>query len=257
MNGRLREYWLRFLSTLRPRSNELEEELRFHLEIAEQRALRRGGSVREARLHAGGLLQASEAVRDQSTIGCLGDFSRDTRHGIRLLLKSPVFTAAAMLSLAFGIGANTAIFTVVNGVLLRPLAYKDSGRLVTILSHGTGPVAAANYLDWREQSRSFESMGAAEAWSPDLTGIDRPEHLLGLRMTQSMLPLLAVTIARRSRRPAKAVPARSRSEETRDFWAACRAGAQPASKPVAMITRNAKISRRVSTLACRSFAAVS
>jgi predicted permease len=192
MNRRLREYWLRFLATFRTRSGEVEEELRFHLEMAEEDARRRGVPVREGRLRVGGLSQASEALRDQRTIGWLGDFLRDTRHGVRVLAKSPVFAAAAVISLALGIGANTAIFSVVNAVLLRPLAYKDSDRLVTILHQGNFPVAVANYLDWRKQSHSFEAMGAAEFWTPNLMGVDRPERVWGLRLTQSLLPLLGV-----------------------------------------------------------------
>jgi len=192
MNGRLREYWLRFLATFRRRSGEVEEELRFHLEMAQEDARRRGVPVREARLRVGGLSQASEALRDQRTIGWLGDFLRDTRHGVRVLAKSPVFAAAAVISLALGIGANAAIFSVVNAVLLRPLAYKDSDRLVTILHQGNFPVAVANYLDWRKQSHSFEAMGAAEFWTPNLMGVDRPERVWGLRLTQSLLPLLGV-----------------------------------------------------------------
>jgi putative ABC transport system permease protein len=192
MKPRLREYWLRFFATFRTRSAEVEEELRFHLDMAEQDALRCGGPVRQARLRLGGLSQASDAMGDQRTIGWLGEFLRDTRHGVRLLGKSPAFAAAAVLSLALGIGANTAIFSVVNAVLLRPLAYKDADRLVTLLHNADFPVAPANYLDWRRQSHSFEEMGAAEWWTPNLIGTDRPENLYGLRVTQTMLPLLGV-----------------------------------------------------------------
>jgi predicted permease len=193
MNPRLREYWVRFLATFsRTRTADMQDELRFHLEMAEQDALRRGAPVREERLRVGGLSQASEALSDQRSIGWLGDFLRDTRHSVRLLAKSPVFAAAAILSLALGIGANTAIFSVVNAVLLRPLAYQDSDRLVTILHHGDLPVSVANYLDWRKQNHSFEETGAAEWWQPNLIGTDHPEHLFGLRLTESLLPLLGV-----------------------------------------------------------------
>ena len=109
---RLREWFRRLWGTFHRDAGERDEELRFHLEMAELDALRRGQDTREARLRAGGLAQAAEAVRDQGTIGWLSDFLRDSRHGIRLLARTPVFTAAAIVSLALGIGANTAIFSV-------------------------------------------------------------------------------------------------------------------------------------------------
>jgi predicted permease len=109
-----------------------------------------------------------------------------------MLAKNPGFTIVAVLTLALGIGANAAIFSVVDAVLLRPLAYKDADRLVTILHNGDNPVAVANYIDWRDQSSSFEAMGAADYWSANLSGIDSPEHILGLSVTQSLLPLLGV-----------------------------------------------------------------
>jgi predicted permease len=116
----------------------------------------------------------------------------DLRYGARGLLRTPGFTLLAVLTLALGIGANTAIFSVVNAVLLNPLAYRDPDRLLTLLHYGNGPVAPANYIDWRDQSRSFESMAAAQYWSPNLTGVDSPEHLTGLQVTQNMFPLLGI-----------------------------------------------------------------
>jgi predicted permease len=97
-----------------------------------------------------------------------------------------------IVTLALGIGANTAIFSVVNAVLLRPLPYKDDGRLVVILHNGRNPVAPANFADWQSQNRSFESVGAAESWSPNLTSTDNPENLPGLRVTPEILPMLGV-----------------------------------------------------------------
>ncbi len=117
---------------------------------------------------------------------------QDLRHGARSLRRSPGFTAVAVIALALGIGANTAVFSVVNAVLLRPLAYRDPGRLVTLLHDGSNPVAVANYLDWRDQSRSFETIAAADYWRPNLTGVDAPEHLYGLKVTQNLLPMLGI-----------------------------------------------------------------
>ncbi len=142
------------------------------------------------------------AARDSSLTkpaGCIAmgnrwleHFVQDLRYGARGLLRTPGFTAIATITLALGIGANTAIFGVVNAVLLRPLAYKDADRLVTVLHNGSNPVAPANYIDWRDQSRSFEAMAAAEYWGANLTGGDAAEHLLGLQVTQNLLPMLGV-----------------------------------------------------------------
>jgi putative ABC transport system permease protein len=117
---------------------------------------------------------------------------QNLRYTIRTLRKSPGFTAVAVLTLALGIGANTAIFSVVNAVLLRPLPYKDDSRLVVILNKGRNPVAPANFIDWRSQSRSFSHMGAAEYWTPNLTGTDNPEKLWALHITPDIFPMLGV-----------------------------------------------------------------
>ncbi len=122
----------------------------------------------------------------------LEQFGQDLRYGARGLFRTPGFTLIATITLALGIGANTAIFGVVNAVLLRPLAYKDADRLVTVLHNGANPVAVANYIDWRDQSRSFEAMAAAEYWGANLTGRDSAEHLTGLQVTQNLLPMLGV-----------------------------------------------------------------
>ena len=119
-------------------------------------------------------------------------FVQDLHHALRQLRKSPGFTAVAVITLALGIGANTAIFSVVNAVLLRPLPYKDDSQLVVILNKGRNPVAPANYLDWRRQSQSFAQMGAAEFWTPNLTGTDNPEKLWALHVTPDIFPMLGV-----------------------------------------------------------------
>jgi predicted permease len=125
----LREWLQRLWGTFHRRDSEAEE-LRFHLEMAEKDALRRGETVREARLRAGSVTQAAEAVRDQSAVGWLADFLRDSQHGIRLLARTPVFTAAAIVSLALGIGANTAIFSLMDAVILRTMPVHEPERLV-------------------------------------------------------------------------------------------------------------------------------
>ncbi len=117
---------------------------------------------------------------------------QDVRYCVRSLAKSPGFAILAILALALGIGANTAIFSVVNGVLLRPLAYGDSSRLVVILHEGQWPVSPDDYLDWRRQSRSFQQMGAAQVWSAALTGGEHAEELPGMQVSPNMFSILGV-----------------------------------------------------------------
>ncbi len=117
---------------------------------------------------------------------------QDVRYALRQLRKNPGFTTVAVLTLALGIGANTAIFSVVNAVLLRPLPYKEDSRLVVLLHNGRNPVAPANFVDWRSQNHVFESMGAAEYWTPNLTGTNNPEKLWALHITSDILPMLGV-----------------------------------------------------------------
>jgi putative ABC transport system permease protein len=130
------------------------------------------------------------ASRRQAAL--VDDLRRDIALAIRASIRAPGFTAIAVLALALGLGATTAILSVVNGVLLRPLPYSNAGRLVVILHEGRSPVAPANYLDWKSQSRAFSDMGAAEYWTPDLTGGDDPQQILGLHVTPSLMHLLGV-----------------------------------------------------------------
>jgi len=115
---------------------------------------------------------------------------QDLRYGARMLLKNPGFTLIAVLTLALGIGANTAIFSVVNGVLLRPLPYHEPEQIVTLLHNGRQPVSPANFLDFQANSQSFTQMAAAEAWGATLTVADRAEAVSGLRMGEGLFALL-------------------------------------------------------------------
>jgi predicted permease len=194
----MRRFLLRFANLFRGQSaeGEMSREIAAHLALLQEDFERRGLSPQEAALAArrayGGVEQAKELHRETRSFTWIEQRFKDVRYGLRNLLHTPGFTAVSVLTLALGIGANTAIFGVVNAVLLRPLPYKESDQLVTLLHFGTNPVAVANYMDWRDQSQSFEAMAAAEYWSPDLTGKDTPEHLIGLRLTQNLLPMLGV-----------------------------------------------------------------
>ena len=119
----------------------------------------------------------------------------DLRYALRMMSKHRLFTGVALLALGLGIGANTAIFSVINAVVLRPLPYHDPEQLVTVLHDGAKPVAPANYFDLAQQSQSFESIAAAQWWEPNLTGRDEPEHLRGLQLTARMFQVLGVNAA--------------------------------------------------------------
>jgi putative ABC transport system permease protein len=128
----------------------------------------------------------------------MGNFLQDLKYGIRTLLKSPGFALTAILTLALGIGANTAIFTVVNSVLLRPLPYQQPDRLV-ILSERTdqfesGSVAYQNFTDWRDQSRSFDGMALFRNRDYTLTGERGPEHIHGREVSAGFFHLLGVPL---------------------------------------------------------------
>jgi predicted permease len=188
--------WIRRTLRRPQLESEMETEIRFHVDAYTEDLMRQGvpraEAVRRAHIEFGAIESTKEECREATGAMLLENFLQDLRYGARSMRRAPGFTAVAVIALALGIGANAAIFSVVNAVLLRPLAYKDSARLVTILHGGDDPVAVANYIDWRDQSRSFEAMAAADYWSPSLTGVDTPERLLGLRVTQNLLPMLGV-----------------------------------------------------------------
>jgi predicted permease len=122
---------------------------------------------------------------------------QDLRYAIRMLAKNPGFTLIAVLTLALGIGANTAIFSVVNTVLLRPLPYPHPEQIVylqeTFGPEGTGSVSAPNYLDWREQSHSFSALAVFETQGANLLGTDQPVHLKTARVSSGFFESLGAT----------------------------------------------------------------
>ncbi len=176
--------------------NELNREINSHLALLQDDFERKGLPPEDARRAAqrayGGVEQVKELHRDERGFPLLDHLLKDLRFGARSLIKNPLFSLIAIATLALGVGANTAIFSVVDAVLLRPLPFHDSNRLVTLLHDGSSPVANANYIDWREATHSFETMAAASAWSGNATGSGEPEKLLGLEVTQNLLPMLGV-----------------------------------------------------------------
>jgi len=123
---------------------------------------------------------------------------KDIRYGVRGLWKRPGFTAVAVLTLALGIGANTAIFSVVNAVLLKPLQFRDPDRLVMIWEDATfagfprNTPAPANYVDWKTQTQSFEDVAASAESTFNLTGDGDPERVTAYKVTANFFPLFGV-----------------------------------------------------------------
>src|SRR5262245_27404777 len=170
---------------------ELDEELRHHIERQTEQNIRLGMTPEEARTAArkafGGVEQAKERSRDARGVRRLEDLWQDLRFGARMLGKNPGFTLIAVITLALGIGANTAIFSVINAVLLRPLPYPESERLVWLaerLPDHTGlSVAYPNFADWRSQQTVFESFGGYMLNNFILTGRGDPVQLKGVVMS--------------------------------------------------------------------------
>ncbi|HEV2492298.1 MAG TPA: ABC transporter permease [Terriglobia bacterium] len=128
----------------------------------------------------------------------MGTFLQDLRYGLRMLAKNPGFTAVAILTLALGIGANTAIFSIVNAVLLRPLPYKDPGRLAVLWTDNVKQnlhqerTSYPNFEDWRKHSRAFEDMAFSSAFTVNLTAGDEPERVIAGRASANLFPMMGV-----------------------------------------------------------------
>jgi predicted permease len=184
--------------------DELDREIRDHLELEAEERRQDGLSDEEARFAArrafGNVTRVKETVHESSPWAWLERLWQDAHQALRMLAKSPGFTTVAILTLALGIGANTAIFSVVEEVLLRPLPFADPGRLVhiAIVSKATGQrdwVGYRDVEDWRERSRSFESVGAYGFALLNLVGTNQPEALYGSAVTSSVFPTLGVAPA--------------------------------------------------------------
>ena len=186
---------------------ELDEELRFHLDARIQHEIAAGRTPAEARhaalLAMDGMERHKEECRDMRHLNFCDNLIRNVRYALRTLARSPGFTLAALLALALGIGANTAVFTVVNGVLLRPLPYRDPNRLVMVFNSfnrqgsGRAGAAVADFLDWRARSRSFQTLDAFEFnrftnGRFTLTGDAEPEQVIGLSVTATFFDTLGV-----------------------------------------------------------------
>ncbi|HYN85401.1 MAG TPA: ABC transporter permease [Pyrinomonadaceae bacterium] len=164
---------------------ELDEELRGHMRMAVQERVERGESPEQAaaavRREFGNVALVKEVTRGMWGRVWLEQLVQDLRYGLRMLRRWPGFTAVAVLTLALGVGANTAIFSVVNSVLLRPLDYPNAERIAAIQElneKGTrGQVTPANFLDWRAQNTVFERLAAIHARTANLSAADESERI--------------------------------------------------------------------------------
>jgi predicted permease len=182
----------------------LDAELRYHMEQQISDFVAAGLSAEEARRRArmelGGIEQLKEESREARSMHVFEDLLQDVRHGLRLLRKSPGFTAVAILTLALGIGANAAIFSVVQGVLLAPLPYSQPDRLVMVLQKNLkqnydADISYPDFLDWRRTSQSFVHMAAFTSQSYDLTSPGTPEHVEGNNVSAGFFSMLGVKLA--------------------------------------------------------------
>ena len=170
---------------------QLEDEIRFHLDMLAQEYERRGMSpdaAREtARRHFGGISQMKDAYRDQHSLPFLETLLQDVRYGVRALLRTRGFTAAALLTLALGIGANSAIFSVVNAVLLEPIPYPQPDRILRMYRNNGGlasRIDARRFAFVREQMRSFESVTAWRTTAFNMVAGDSAEYLPALAVSK-------------------------------------------------------------------------
>lgn len=190
---------LRALVRRKSVEGQLDEELRFHLEQQVERYMRRGldrpEAIRRARLTFGGIEQLKEECRDARGVSAIESTAQDVRYAFRALRKSPAFGVVAVVTLALGIGANAAIFSVMEAVMLRPLPYKDPRRL-TLFTDG---ITYADFEAWKSRSRAFEdlaiyyrNLGRSRV---TLTGVGEPESVQGGFVSANFFPLMGVAPA--------------------------------------------------------------
>jgi predicted permease len=179
---------------------DLSTELDTHLAMHTEDNIRAGMSPEEARRRArialGGTEQTKEQHRDQRRMPIFDELVQDLRYAIRALQKSPTFAATAILTLALGIGANTAIFSIVDGALLHPIPFPDPDRLVALYSTSAysnrNAISYLNFLDWQRQNRTFEELAAWRTDTFTLTGRGQAEHLVGVMVSANLFSTLRV-----------------------------------------------------------------
>jgi putative ABC transport system permease protein len=200
----LRDLWFRLRSLFRRNTveTELDEELRFHLERQVEKhvhgGLGREEAQRRARLEFGGYEQVKEEYREARGVNFIETLARDVRYSLRVLRDKPGFSIVAMLTLALGIGANTAIFSLLDSVLLRPLPYTDPASLVVVWeksSQETNPhntVTPPDFLDWSQRNSVFSGMAGIFDQRANLTGHGPPQEVALQDVTANFFSVLGV-----------------------------------------------------------------
>ena len=202
---RMNELWrrLRILFRRDCFDRELDEEMQFHLEMQAEEKQESGLTAAEARYAArrqfGNTLLLRETSADIWVWRSLDALFQDVKYGLRILRKDPGFTTTAVLALALGIGVNTAIFSLLDGVLLRPLPFPEPERLVLVWEETSmfgsrdGPPSMGNFMDWRARNRVFQEMGTLDSLaSYQLTGGGTPEQVSGAIVMAGLLRALGV-----------------------------------------------------------------
>lgn len=192
--------FLRNVLLARRVESELDEEVRSHLEMLTEENVRAGMPPQEARraarIEIGGVDQLKEQVHQIQTGNWLHSIASDCRYGIRQLRKNPGFAAVAILTLAIGIGANTALFSVVNGVLLNPLPYPHPEELVSLSQKlppfGQFAISYPDFLDWARMNHTFQALAAYRQHNLNLTGSGEAQRVKATQVSASFFPLLGV-----------------------------------------------------------------
>jgi predicted permease len=193
-------YWLRRILRYGETEHQLEAELRFHVERRTAELVEAGADSTEARRQAalefGGMEAIKESCRESRRVHFMETLLQDLRYGLRMLRRNPSFTAVAVVTLALGIGANTAIFSVINGVLLNRLPYQDPDRLVLLheskVNFEEGAISYPNFLDWQKDNQVFTAMAAFRFTGMTLTGQGEAERLTGRMISAGFFPTLGV-----------------------------------------------------------------
>ena len=186
--------WARLFSRRKRMMEDLDQDVRDFIERETQDNIERGMPPEEARYAAlrkfGNVARVEEDTREVWSFGWLEQLWQDVRYGARMLRKNPGFSAAAALTLALGIGANTAMFTVVDAVILRPLPYRDPDRLVLV----TGGATPVRLDEMRASARSFIGIGAFAVGQENVTlaGDAEPEALQAARVSANFIDILGI-----------------------------------------------------------------